>query len=401
MRVSAAAAISARQMPASSGVQGPGESRIAEGLQRHRRLDVDLVVAADDGLGAELAEIVEEVVGEAVVVVDQQQHFRGLSTAFRWRRARPRAIHGPGGRTGSRGARCGIGGSRTESGEAMQRGTPASGAGFLTGIVLAALAAALALAWFYPPVPRRPRSTGSEVPPAPRRPAGAREPAHGAAGRRAARRRRRPRRRSRRRSPRRRRRPGRRRWCRRRSRRRTSFRTDVVRGPVRSQACRAVEVRGSAAVGVTPGSRPARPSPGDDAADRAGAAAQLPPRPPTKRPASRAAWTQRLGLVDALLELGLGVAVVDDAAAGLDVEGAVLHHRGAERDADVHVAAGGEVADAAAVDAALLGLELVDDLHRADLRARRRRCRRGGRRGGRRGRPGRRRARRRRSRRCA
>ena len=32
VRVSAAAAISARQMPASFGVQGPGESRIADGL---------------------------------------------------------------------------------------------------------------------------------------------------------------------------------------------------------------------------------------------------------------------------------------------------------------------------------------------------------------------------------
>ena len=32
MRVSAAAATSARQMPASVGVQGPGESRIAEGF---------------------------------------------------------------------------------------------------------------------------------------------------------------------------------------------------------------------------------------------------------------------------------------------------------------------------------------------------------------------------------
>ena len=85
VRVSAAAAISARQMPASFGVQGPGESRIAEGLQRHRRLDVDLVVAADDGLGAELAQIVEEVVGEAVVVVDQQQHRRAFRRLSGWR----------------------------------------------------------------------------------------------------------------------------------------------------------------------------------------------------------------------------------------------------------------------------------------------------------------------------
>ena len=76
---------------------------------------------------------------------------------------------------------------------------------------------------------------------------------------------------------------------------------------------------------------------------------------------------QRSGLGDRLLELGLGVAVVDDAAAGLDVERAVLDHPGPERDAGVHLAGGGKIADRARVDAALFLLQLVDDLHRPNF----------------------------------
>ena len=64
------------------GVAGPGREQDRRGAHRHRRLHVDLVVAPHHDLGPELAEIVEEVVGEAVVVVDQQQHFRGLSRGF-------------------------------------------------------------------------------------------------------------------------------------------------------------------------------------------------------------------------------------------------------------------------------------------------------------------------------
>ena len=52
------------------GGAGAGRQEDRRWVERHRRLHVDLVVAADGGLGPELAEIVEEVVGEAVVVVD-------------------------------------------------------------------------------------------------------------------------------------------------------------------------------------------------------------------------------------------------------------------------------------------------------------------------------------------
>src|SRR3546814_3744738 len=50
-----------------------------------------------------------------------------------------------------------------------------------------------------------------------------------------------------------------------------------------------------------------------------------------------------------------------------DVCSSDLHHRGAQRDAGIHRAAGAEVADAAAVDATPLRLQLLDDLHGAHL----------------------------------
>src|SRR5690606_18934232 len=56
-----------------------------------------------------------------------------------------------------------------------------------------------------------------------------------------------------------------------------------------------------------------------------------------------------------------------DAAPGLDVELAVLDHRSADGDRGVHVAVPAEVTHRAAVDAALDRLQLVDDLHGADL----------------------------------
>ena len=69
-----------------------------------------------------------------------------------------------------------------------------------------------------------------------------------------------------------------------------------------------------------------------------------------------------------LLVLVVGLGVGDGAAAGLDVGDAVLDHDGADVDAGVEVAGVAQVADRAAVAAALDRLELVDDLHRADLR---------------------------------
>jgi hypothetical protein len=56
------------------GVAGAGRQHDRRGVHRHRLLHVDFVVAAHHHLRAELAEVVDEVVGEAVVVVDQQQH---------------------------------------------------------------------------------------------------------------------------------------------------------------------------------------------------------------------------------------------------------------------------------------------------------------------------------------
>ena len=61
-------------MPASFGVQGPGDSTIASGCAAMHVLDADLVVAMHDDLRPQPAEIVEEVEGEAVVVVDQEDH---------------------------------------------------------------------------------------------------------------------------------------------------------------------------------------------------------------------------------------------------------------------------------------------------------------------------------------
>jgi hypothetical protein len=76
---------------------------------------------------------------------------------------------------------------------------------------------------------------------------------------------------------------------------------------------------------------------------------------------------QRVGFVDGFLILCLGVAVIDHAAAGLDIERLVLQHRGAQCDAEIHLAIGGKIADTAAIDAALFRLQLVDDLHRPHL----------------------------------
>ena len=61
-------------MPASFGVQGPGDSTIASGVGRDHVVGRDLVVAMHDDVRPQPAEIVEEVEGEAVVVVDQDDH---------------------------------------------------------------------------------------------------------------------------------------------------------------------------------------------------------------------------------------------------------------------------------------------------------------------------------------
>ena len=61
-------------MPASVGVQGPGESTIASGRSASASAARERVVPAHLADGAEIAQVVDEVEGEAVVVVDQQDH---------------------------------------------------------------------------------------------------------------------------------------------------------------------------------------------------------------------------------------------------------------------------------------------------------------------------------------
>src|SRR5260370_4743824 len=58
-------------------------------------------------------------------------------------------------------------------------------------------------------------------------------------------------------------------------------------------------------------------------------------------------------LVDGFLELGAGIAVVDDAAAGLDIGLLALDHQGPQCDAGSHVAGEIDVTDVARVRPAL------------------------------------------------
>ena len=59
-------------MPASSGVRGPGDITIAAGFERRDLVDGQRVVALDGHRRAELAQVLHEVEGEGVVVVDDQ-----------------------------------------------------------------------------------------------------------------------------------------------------------------------------------------------------------------------------------------------------------------------------------------------------------------------------------------
>src|SRR3990172_606415 len=69
------------------------------------------------------------------------------------------------------------------------------------------------------------------------------------------------------------------------------------------------------------------------------------------------------GLVQALLVLPLGDAVVDDAGPGLDMGHAILEDDGADGDGGVHVAGEADVAHRPGVGATALRLQLGDDLH--------------------------------------
>ncbi len=81
--VGAACSIRSRQMPASFGVQGPGDSTIASGSAASTSFDRDLVVAMHDHVRPQPAEVVDEVEGEAVVVVDQDDHDGRFLSTFR------------------------------------------------------------------------------------------------------------------------------------------------------------------------------------------------------------------------------------------------------------------------------------------------------------------------------
>src|SRR3989304_5864517 len=66
---------------------------------------------------------------------------------------------------------------------------------------------------------------------------------------------------------------------------------------------------------------------------------------------------ERLSLVDAFLLLRGRVGIGNDAGPCLHIHAAVLDERGAQHDANVEVAGGGEIAAAARVDPALLPLQ--------------------------------------------
>ena len=59
-------------MPACSGRPGPGESRMASAPSSMASSTAERIVAVDDRLGAQLAEVLDEVEDERVVVVDHE-----------------------------------------------------------------------------------------------------------------------------------------------------------------------------------------------------------------------------------------------------------------------------------------------------------------------------------------
>src|SRR4030095_9338908 len=75
-------------------VGGAGPGRDDDPLGRHAddRVHVVCVVAHDVQVGAQLAEILHEVVGERIVVVDDEDHDRCFVVAIRIARTRPRAL---------------------------------------------------------------------------------------------------------------------------------------------------------------------------------------------------------------------------------------------------------------------------------------------------------------------
>ena len=83
--------ITSQEMPASLGVQGPGEMTIFSGLMSSISSRLIWLLRKTSTFVAQLAEIMIQVVGEGVVVVDKQNHFflhcSASSTAFSMARA--------------------------------------------------------------------------------------------------------------------------------------------------------------------------------------------------------------------------------------------------------------------------------------------------------------------------
>src|SRR5439155_26509829 len=80
------------------------------------------------------------------------------------------------------------------------------------------------------------------------------------------------------------------------------------------------------------------------------------------------AWVRRTRLIRRPPAAGIGIESPDIAGAVVEVDAAALRQGRADRDCRVHRAREAEVADRPAIDAAPDGLELLDDLHGADLR---------------------------------
>src|SRR5260221_11411406 len=76
----------------------------------------------------------------------------------------------------------------------------------------------------------------------------------------------------------------------------------------------------------------------------------------------------RRRLVKSFLVLILKLGVGDDAAAGREADNAARIYQRADRDVEIHVAVIPDITDRAAIDAAPVRFELLDDLHCAQLR---------------------------------
>ncbi len=66
--------MASREMPASVGVHGPGETTMRSGFRASISATGQLIVAHDLDFGTELAQVLHNVVGKGIVVIDHQQH---------------------------------------------------------------------------------------------------------------------------------------------------------------------------------------------------------------------------------------------------------------------------------------------------------------------------------------